>query len=340
MKLYIGNKNSSNNLSDAELVDQHTLKIAGKSYDIDSTQIAVSLGDEFYAIKGIDFASSGTSVSLVSTSPVVVNNLDLSDISAIFVDSQSLSLNTVRTLFFIINGSRYNLSAVTIDASGNFTASDKNYTPNQITMVINSSFYKLINATPINSKFIFYCTASNVTTWALINNKYQDASDVQILMGANSYSLDNVLVVSRNVLRIGGHQYNISNGTIGCRINGTLYSIDEIDYDSTLNMVTMDTAESTGTWSDSLPSQPEKYIFYLNDSVYRDGTTSATTIYAGGNWRTFDSITISDQSHFVYSNTSYNLIGAQIKISGTQFVVVDSAWRVRSQVLEVYLQAT
>ena len=338
VKLYVGAKNDNYYLSDAELVDQHTVKISGTSYDIGSTQIAVALGSAFFAIQGINIGSSGISVSLTAINPVVVSNLDLSDISAIFVDSQSLSLNTVSTLFFIIGGTQYNLSGVTIDASGNFTANGKSYTSSQVTMVINNSFYQLQSASSLNGKFIFYCTASSVTSWAIVNNNYVDASTVQIISGTGAYTLNNVLVVQRDVIRINGNQYNVvSNGT-DCMINGTLYGIEDIDYDSTRNMVTMDTTAATGSLTTGLTGQPASYVFYLNNSVYQNGAANAT-VNAGGTWAPFSSITFSDSSHFMYNNTTYNLVGAQVQINGTQFVISDTAWRVSSQVMEVYLQS-
>ncbi|AOQ23301.1 hypothetical protein MTAT_18330 [Moorella thermoacetica] len=337
VKLYIGNKNGSYYLSDAELVDRQTVRVGGNSYDISSTPVSIALGDNFYAINGINYDSSGISLDLAATTPVVMNGLDISDISAIFVDTRSLDLNTISSLFFIIDGSRYDRSEVVIDASGNFTANNKYYTPDQVTMVINNSFYKLTDVKSFGGKFIFYCTASNVTTWAIVNGKYQDASTIQILVGNNIYTLDKILVVQHNVIRIGGRQYKLGD-IFGCRINGTLYDIEDINYDNSLDLVTMDVTESTGSWTGYLPGQPQKYLFYVDNSIYQDGATGDVTIYAGGGWRTFDSITFSDQSHFVYDNTTYNLLGAEIKIGDTVFTVVDSAWRVSSQVMEVYLQ--
>ena len=118
-----------------------------------------------------------------------------------------------------------------------------------------------------------------------------------------------------------------------------LYDINKIDYDSDLEMVTLDTTKSSSSWIGSLSGQPEKYVFYLNNSVYQDGVSSAVTIYSGGDWVPFSSISLSDQSHFVYNNSTYDLVGAQVKIGDTQFEIIDSAWRVSSQIMEVYLQA-
>jgi len=340
--LYIGAKNSTYYLSDTELVDQRTVQIAGTSYDLGSTQISVNLGDNnFYAIQGINIGSGGITLDLTAIAPVVVSGLDTSDISAIFVGSQSLSLNTINNLSFIIGNSNYTLSEVTVDASGNFYVNGKNYTANQVTMVITSnsnqnSFYQLESTDSLNGKFIFYCTTSSVTSWAIVNNNYVDASTVQIICGAGAYTLNNVMVVSDNLIRINGQQYYANN--VSCMINGTYYTIDDINYNTTLNLHTLETGEATSAPTGALSSQPASYVFYLNNSVYQNGATNAT-INAGGTWASFGSITLPDASHFMYNSTTYSLVGAQVQVNGTQFTISDTAWRVSSQVLEVYLQS-
>jgi hypothetical protein len=341
--LYIGDKNDSYYLSDAQLVDGHTVNIAGTSYDLGSTQISLNLGsNNFYAIQGIDISSSGIALNLTAISPVIMSDLDLSDISAIFVNSQSLSLNTISSLSFIIGGSNFTLSQVTIDASGNFTANGSSYTPSQVTMIITSSskqtiFYQVESASSLGGKFIFYCTASSVTSWAIVNNNYVNASTVQIICGAGAYTLNNVLVVSDNLIRINGQQYYADN--VSCLVNGTYYTIEDINYNTTLNLPTLETGETTSTPAGVLPSQPASYVFYLNNSVYQNSASGAT-INAGGTWASFSSITFPDSSHFMYNSTTYSLVGAKVKINDAQFTISDIAWRVSSETLEVYLQST
>ena len=334
--LYIGSQNDSYDLSSAQVVNGNTVTIAGTSYDLGSTQISIDLGGSFYAIQGINISSSGIALNLTGIAPVVMSNLNTSDITAIFVGSQSLSLNTINNLSFIIGNSNYTLSEVTIDASGNFTANDSSYTPSQVTMLINNTFYQLQSASSINGKFIFYCTASSVTAWAIVNNNYVNASTVQIICGAGDYTLNNVLVVSDDVIRVNGQQYNASDAS--CEINGTYYTIEDINYNSTLDIPTLETGQATGTPAGTLSSQPASYVFYLNNSVYQNGATGAT-INAGGTWAPFGSITFPDSSHFAYNSTTYALVGAQVQINGTQFTISDIAWRVSSHGLEVYLQS-
>lgn len=338
VNLYIGNKDSDYYLSDAELVDSYTVKIDGDDYDIKTTQIAIALEEDFFAIRMIDFGSDGISFNLKEIPPVVVSNLDLSDFSAIFVDSDSLDLDRVSALYFIIDGKRYKLSSLTIDASGSFTVNNKSYDPDQVIVLIDDRFYDLDSVDTLNGKFVLYCDSSKVTDWAVIDDKYRDAGAVRIIRGADTYSLDKIVVVKRNVIRIGGTQYKIGSGLLACRVDGVLYGIKEIDYDTDTDMVTIDTTTFSGSTIDSLSEQPQKYVFYLNNSVYQDGATRAVTIYAGGGWRSFSSITFTDQTHFTYKSASYNLIGARVQIDDREYEVVDSAWRISSQVMNVYLE--
>jgi hypothetical protein len=162
-----------------------------------------------------------------------------------------------------------------------------------------------------------------------------NAGAIQIICGTVSYTLNNVLVVQDDVIRAGSQQYNA--GSLRCLFNGTYYTIEDINYDSTLQMPTLETGEASGSSTVSLSSQPTNYVFYLNNSVYQNGDAN-TTIYVGGTWAPFTSITFPDSSHLTYNNTVYSLVGAQVQINGTAFVISDTAWRVSSQIMEVYLQ--
>ncbi|MDK2816594.1 MAG: hypothetical protein PWR22_1223 [Moorella sp. (in: firmicutes)] len=338
VKLYIGNKNGDYYLSDAAVNDEHTIRVAGNDYDLATIPVAIALGEDFYAVTKIYYDGDNISLDLVPTAPVVRKGLDLSDISAIFIDNRSISLDNVSSLFFIINGTAYDLGEAVVDASGSFTADGKNYPPDQVTVVLNKSFYKLKDARNMDGKFVFYCTSSPISVWAKVNGKYQDAGAIQIFVGSNTYDLKDVLVVQRNVIRVGGRQYKLRD-VAGCRIDGKFYDLEEIDYDTNLDLVTLEVSESSGTWIGGLTNRPQRYVFYLDNTLYRDGAGEDTAIYAAGDWRALDLITLADPSHFVYNNTTYDLIGAQIKIGDTTFKVTDAAWRVGTQTLEVYLQA-
>ena len=83
---------------------------------------------------------------------------------------------------------------------------------------------------------------------------------------------------------------------MSCLINGTYYTIEDINYNSTLNIPTLETGQATSTPVGALPSQPASYVFYLNNSIYQNGDSNVT-INAGGTWAPFGNITFPDSSH-------------------------------------------
>jgi hypothetical protein len=343
VNLYIGSQNDNYYLSDATLVNQNTVQIGGTSYNLGSTQISVSLAGNFYAIQGINISSAGISLDMTAIAPVVQSNLSLSDITAIFDSSQSLDLSTISSLTFIVGNTQYSLSSVVIDSSGNFTVNGKTYPPGEVTMIVTNTsnqatFYQLTSVSSLSSKFIFNCTASSVTGWAIVNGSYVDASTVNIICGGGIYALNNVLVVSDNVIRVNGQQYDASSAT--CQYNGTYYTIEDINYNSTLGLPTLETGTATTTPVETVSSQPSSYVFYLasNNSVLQNGDSGAA-IDAGGTFVSFSGISFPDSSHFAYNGTNYSLIGAEVQINSTEYTISDTAWRTSSQIMEVYLQA-
>ena len=154
-----------------------------------------------------------------------------------------------------------------------------------------------------------------------INNEYYDVDEVQIIRDGTPYDLDSVLVVSRNVMRIGGRQYNL-DASFKCRFNGRIHDIDEIDYDTTLNMVVIRASESSTS-----SGQPTNYLFYSKGLLLQASITNPVYIYTGGNWRDFDDVIILDPTRYSYKGTNYNLIGARIRIAGVEYKVLDTNWQ-------------
>jgi len=182
-------------------------------------------------------------------------------------------------------------------------------------------------------KFVFYCTESDVEAWVVVDGRCRPAEDVRILKDGISYSLDSVLVVKRNLIRIGGRQYEVNSG-IKCRVGGKVYDIEEIDFDAARDMVTLETGEATGFYG----AQPEEYVFYLDDAVLQDGVNDGDRIYAGGGWRKFGDIILADPARFSYGGSTYDLIGARVRLDGEEYTVFETAWRGRTETLEVYLE--
>lgn len=333
VKLYIGNRNSDLFLSDAELAGEYSLKIDGRTYDLSKDKITIAVRDQFYRVKRIISDENETRLNLVETDPVVIDKPDMSDITAIFVGSRTLDLTRIRSMSLIIDGKTYRFSEISLDAEGSFVVRDRTYPVKEVTMIIDQEYYKIDSAQVYKGKFIFYCTESDVESWVEIDGKCRPASDVQILKDGSFYSLDEALVVKRNVLRIKNRQYNVDS-SIKCRFDGKVYDIEEIDFDTVSNMVTLEVKEATGYWG----SQPVNCVFYLNDRVYQRGISEGDALYTGGRWRDFSSIAIVDPARYTYDNSTYDLIGARLRLDDEEFKIYDTVWRGRTETLEIHLE--
>jgi hypothetical protein len=268
------------------------------------------------------------------TAPIVITRPSLSDISVIYAGSNSINLDTISSIYFIIDKIRYSLSEVSIDAAGNFTTNNKKiYPPAQITMLLGDINYQLNDVKMINDKFMFFCSKNDTNTWVRINDEYHDSTKIKFLMDNATYNLDQILVVKRNVIRISGKQYNL-NSNLRCRFNNQYYTINSIDYDTNLNMVALTLTEST----DSEYIQPLEYIFYLDEQKYQEGLNDLIKIKVSGSWVKFNLISINDPIHFSYNNSTYDLLNAQILIDDETFIVYDTSWRGLTQVFNLYVQ--
>jgi len=334
VKLYINSANSNNYLADMQLLDDLTVKINNQTYTLNKDKITLELGSDFYDVKRVNFNTTETKLELLLTDPVIKAGLSLADFSAIFSGSTSLNLNSIRSIEFIVDGSRYKLSALTVDASGNFTLNQKTYAPSKVVMLIDGMTYKINNVTLNNKKFIFYCSETTANSWIVINDVYRDVKDVKFLKDNVIYDVDQVMVISLNVIRIGSKQYNLDS-TLKCRFDNKIYNITRIDFDASLQADVLKVDQST---TDSyLSNQPVKYIFYRNSSKYLEGLNDTVLIKAAGSWISFSKVLVPDPAHFTYSNSSYDLIGAQLRIDQSDFIVTDTKWSGRTQLMEIYL---
>lgn len=232
---------------------------------------------------------------------------------------------------FIIDGTNYYLNELTIDASGNFSVDSKTYTPTQVIMIINGEYYSIKDIRIYDKKFTFFCERSDFEK-VRINDKYYDVSAVQILRDGTPYALSSVIVVSRNVIRIGGRQYNL-DASFDCRFDGKVYDIKEINYNNNLNMVTIEVSESSTS-----SGQPSNYLFYSMGALLKASTSNPVYIYTNGNWRNFNDVTILDPTRYSYKGTNYNLIGAEIRIAGVEYEVVDTTWQGSTQQFRIHLE--
>lgn len=333
VKIYINSANTNNYLGDMQLLDKQTVKINDRTYDLGRDKITLELDNDFYDIRSIIYSTNETKLELILTDPVIKRGLSKADFLAIFVDTRTLDLNIIRSIDFIIDGKRYHLSDITIDANGNFTHDQNTFSPNKIMMIVDGSAYKISNVILNKNKFIFYCSESAINNWVIINDVYRDIKDVMILKDNVLYDLDHAIVVGVNLIRIGNKQYNLDS-SFKCRFDNKVYTINRIEFDSTLQANILKVTESADTY---LSNQPVKFAFYRNNSKYLEGINDTVLIKVAGDWISFSKILIPDPAHFSYSNSSYDLIGAQIRIDQSNFIVTDTAWHGRTQVLDIYI---
>lgn len=334
VKLYINATYTEKYLGDMEIVGATTVKINGKTYDLNKDKITIELGSDFYDITRIDFGSTETLVRTVLTDKVIIKGIDMSDIAAIFSGDKSLDLDKIDRIDFIIDGERYSMSNVVIDASGNFTVRQETFAPEDVDMIVDDTCYKIDYLKIYKDKFYFYCSSSENNYWVRLNKIYVDTDKIKILKDNVAYDIDQVLVVKRNVVRIKGKQYDIDS-TFKCIYRDDVYDIDRIDYDSTLDCITIN---GTKTKDSYWANQPSKYVFFENDRKYQDGATNDVNIYADRKWLNFDQIMVTDPAHFTYDGKNYNMIGALVRIGKVDFEVVDTAWHGQTRVLDVYLE--
>lgn len=334
INLYVNSAGKGYYLSDLNILNSSTVELNGAKYNLPSDKITLELGNDFYDITALTLSSTATTPVLTLTNSVIARGANLSNVAAIFVGTNNLSLSGISTLQFVIDGQIYNLSEINIDAGGNITISGNTYDCKKVSMLINSTTqYKINSIALTNGKLFFYCAdAPTNANMVLLDNKYRDAAKVTIYKDGIAYDLDHVMIVSRNLVRIGGKQYPLDS-TFKVNFDGNTYYIDEINFSSSLQIPVINTStKTTGV------SSPVSYNFYVNNTLYQSGVNDQTSIYTSSKWVTFSSIAVSDPANFTYSSTTYALIGALVKIGSTQYKITDTAWRGSSQIMELYLK--
>lgn len=333
VRLYINSANNDHYLSDMEIIDEYTVRIDGKSYDLLLDRLTVTLGDKFYDIVRIDLAAANP-LKLVETDRVLIEGMSLSDISAVFIDGDTISLKNI-DIQFLINMKIYALSKIMIDGSGRFTVDRDTYDFDEVAMYIDGQVHTIDDIELYRDKFIFYCSEGSDEELVQINGKYYVYDDVKVIKDTVVYDLDRVLVISRNLVRIDGKRYEIDS-TFYVLLDKKYYTIDRIDFDEKQRMVVMKLSESKGPAT--VTSQPERIIFYVDDRRYQDGVDRYTEIRAGNTWVDFDQITIVDPATFSYDGKNYDLIDASIRLDSVRFIVTDTSWTGSRLVFSIYLE--
>lgn len=331
VKLYVGLADSNYYLYDMEIIDQYTVKVGSKEIDLWNNSITIAPGNQFYIVKRVLLGSGDTALELIETDPVIFNRLSLSDITDIYVGKSRFDMKEITRLDFIIDGTNYALREVTIDASGNFSVDGKTYTYTQVKIIINGDYYSIKDIRVYNGKFTLYCETSG-SSLVRINDQFYDVDGVQILKDGTPYALESVLVVKRNLVRIGGRQYNLDS-TFKCRYNNKVYDIKEIDYNITLNLVTIRVSESSTT-----SGQPSNYMFYCDGYLLRESTTDPVYIYANRSWKKFNQVNIIDPTSYISEGKTYDLVEAWIRIAGQEYKIIDTVWQGSTQQFRIHLE--
>ncbi len=334
VNLYVNYMDDKRYLSELNIIDEYTVILDRDKYDLSRDKVTIELGRDFYDISRIDFDRKETRLQLTKTDAVVIGELSMANISAIFAGNNSLDLNRIRTIDFIIKGERYRMMQVRLDGAGNFIVNNTTYPANQVQMIADGMEYDINFIQVVKGKFVFYCTEGSLTGRVMINNSYYDPEKVQILKDNVAYDMDDIIVLSRNYLRIAGKQYDLRDAKFQCKFDGKLHDIKWLDYDNNLQMVTMEVKESIISQPDN---QPGKFVFFEGSSKIKDGT-SGVTIYAGRRWANFSSITILDPLTFSFEERTYKLIGAIVTIGNTDYEIVDTSWHGASKILDLYLK--
>jgi len=142
-----------------------------------------------------------------------------------------------------------------------------------------------------------------------------------------------VIVLDVNKYRIGGKQYSL-DASLKLKMDNKLYKIERMEYDATRVATVLRVTETNEGY---LANQPLTYNFYRNNQLLASDAVERVSIKPAS-WVPFRQILISDPSHYVYGNTTYSLINAIVRLDGTEYQIVDTAWRGKNQVLDIYLQ--
>lgn len=335
IRMYVNSRDEGLYLADLTVIDQYTVEIQDKEYDLRDDKITIEVNKDFYDIVRINLNSSQTVPQLEETNPVVFRGLRMSDISAIFVGRDTLDLDKIDTIYFYINGERYRLSDVTIDASTNIIVGSKSYKADKVILAIDNWNYVIEDISYRKGKIVLYLEEGDLVDWVLFNDTYRDSKDITIVKGTTKYDFEDVLVVETNVVRIERKNYNIRDNDIKCLVDNKLWDIKRIEWLSNLDMVKITAEESKDTlWG----IQPKNFIFYDEDGrkIYQ-GADDNVTIYINKKWLTFDDIRITDPSTCTYNGRSYDLIGLRLSIKDDVYVIQETSWS-SSGVLRIYLE--
>ena len=335
INLYVNSQDKGLYLADMKVVDEYTVEVQNQSYNLREDKISIEVNKEFYDITRLQLLPGQTDPRLQETDPVVFRGMSMSDISAIYVGRDTLDLDDIDSIDFFIDGKRYDLSDVTIDASANISVGRDSFDADEVIVAIDDWNYVIDEVTYFKGKFIFELKERHLMDWVSFNDSYLDQSDITIVKGTTEYEFDDVLVVDRDVIRIGGKNFDVRDDDIKCLVDTKLWDIERIDWNTRLDMVEITAEESKDTyWA----NQPKDYIFYddRGRKIYQ-GIDDDVTLNLNRRWITFDDVRIADPTTLTYSGRTYDMVGLRLNIDDDYYVIDETSWS-SSGTLSIYLE--
>lgn len=327
IKMYIGSDRDYYYLSDLEVTDENNVVIKGDDYRLSRDEINIEVSGKRYEITKISLTAGSTTPSLKEAAKA----LSMSDIASITVGTKELDLDDIdeKDISFIVGGKEYDMSETYLDSAGRFTINDDEYSYKNVSIKINSSKYKISDLDYVKGEFEFTC--SKLSDQVKFNSKTLDYDEVTLIKGSTEYDLEDVTYVSRNVIKISGKKYTVTETDFQCEVDNKLYDVEKIDWSSTSDMMVI-TAEEVDTFD------PDEIILY--DQEYTKlgkGYSSTVKIKVGTKWLSLSAVEITAENKFTYSGKSYSLTDSRIKIGLTEYIVDETIWHTNSETLDIIL---
>lgn len=333
VKLYVKETSKDLYLSDLSISNDSEVVVNGVKYNLKTDKISIEANNKFYSISRIQLLPGNTVPVLTETDRVLFEGLTMLDFSSIKVGSKELDLDDINQILFLADGIRYRLSETTLDAYGTFTFNDETYRYNEVTMIIDSTNYKITKLELLKGKLVFTCQKTKNADQVKFNNSYIDYDEITILKGSSKYDFDEITIEERNVIRINNREYTIPSSDIQCEVDDEVWDIKKIEWSNSLDVAVITAEEAEDDF------EPKKITLYDEDDVkLSDASSSKVKIEVDGDWISFSAIDITDENEFEYKKDSYKLIGSWVKINNDEYKIRDTDWHANTKYLDITLR--
>lgn len=331
--LFLNSADTGLYLSDMTISDENTVIINSQSCQLDESKVSIQLGDDFYDITKINLSENEISPVLKKTVRLIASQLTKDSFSDIYINDRRLDLDDISTITFIIDGSRKKLKEIRLNGAGEVFVGSTSYPASKITVIIDDDYYQLKKIVmDDNGDFQMYCKNSSIDDWVMVNNKYYDMDDIQIVYDGETYSMDEVYVAEHNKIRVSGKQRSLDS-SFKLKMGGLLYTIEEADEGGDFYIAEFQT--DTDSFSGG---EPDSFVFYNQETVCYSDDPDAVSILVDDAWISFDRISITNPAYYSYSSKTYEIIDSKIKINSVEFKITDTAWHGKSRQLDIIMK--